>query len=122
MTRTADDAGNTMALWAKHGKRPGYHPLLYHLLDVAAVALALWDVSLDPRLRRWVAASLGLSEADARAWVAFLTGSHDIGKATIAFERQVPAACDRLDRAGFVGPASSPSHAPHGAVSARELR
>src|SRR5579872_178291 len=81
-----------MALWAKHGTRPGYHPLLYHLIDVASVALALWDLALTPYTRGRVARALGLTEAEARSWVAFLAGVHDLGKATIAFERQVPAA------------------------------
>src|SRR5579872_1737086 len=111
-----------MALWAKHGTRPGYHPLLYHLIDVASVALALWDLALTPYTRGRVARALGLTEAEARSWVAFLAGVHDLGKATIAFERQVAAALPRLDSVGMVGGPAISSHAPHGAVSALELR
>lgn len=110
-----------MALWAKHGKRLGYHPLLYHLIDVSAAALALWDLALTTAIQTRLAGALGLSMEDARTWLAFLAGAHDLGKASVAFARQVPAALSRLDAFGLAGQAN-PRDAPHGAVSALELR
>ena len=50
--------------WGKARPDPGVeeksHPLAYHSLDVAAVGTALLEA--DARLRRWLAALLGLSE------------------------------------------------------------
>lgn len=116
MSRSRIASHTVMSLWAKHGKKTGYHPLLYHLLDVAAVALALWDTVLTPPTQRRVSDDLGLFEDEARRWLAFLAGSHDLGKASVAFQRQVDAARAILDTAGLTGVAP-PSDAPHGSVT-----
>lgn len=84
-----------LALWAKSlrgtegAKQPGrvtMHPLICHLLDVAAVTATLWDRVLSPAARREIAAGLGLDETRARRWVIFLAGAHDIGKASPVFQ------------------------------------
>lgn len=71
-------------LWAKSDP---YHPLWKHLLDVAAVSLALPNP-----LKRW-------------NWtpehVACLSGLHDVGKADAGFQHQVPVFFQRLAEAGF---------------------
>src|SRR5579875_2061121 len=75
-------------LWAKLARRPTgdptipptFHPLICHLLDVAAVAQALWSHALSPRMRAWLAEALGLDEDAAGRWIAFLAGLHDLGK------------------------------------------
>lgn len=114
-----------MALWAKSRSEDpgeqGYHPLVYHLFDVAAVAEALWTSVLTAHERRAVGERLGLDESDAKRWVAFLAGVHDIGKASPAFQQKDPDAKDRLRGAGWpVGQVAGA--APHGMVSAETLR
>ncbi|MBI5948771.1 MAG: CRISPR-associated helicase Cas3' [Chloroflexi bacterium] len=64
------------------GGATSYHPLACHMADVAAVALALWDECLPTAIRHELAAGLGLPQDDARQWVAFLAGLHDLGKAS----------------------------------------
>jgi hypothetical protein len=45
------DLNVLLRLWGKTGKEPGtYHPLLFHILDVAAVAGLVWDHCRDPEL------------------------------------------------------------------------
>jgi len=80
-----------LALWAKSRSgehESSFHPLLFHLLDVAAVTEAIWDRVLSPAAKRAIAAGLGLGTdvATARWWVIFLAGAHDIGKASPAFQ------------------------------------
>src|SRR6476619_3539188 len=54
-----------LGLWAKtdreHPESGAYHPLLCHLLDVAAVADAIWLLALTPAVRRRVSANMGVS-------------------------------------------------------------
>ena len=93
-------------LWAKRGVEPvAYHPLACHLIDVAAVGEALWDLALSPRLRAWFAEGLGLTQDAARDWLIWTCASHDIGKASPTFQTK--------DR--FADPT------PHGIVSAGVL-
>lgn len=65
-----------------------YHPLLCHMLDVAAVADFVWDHCLIPQLRKRMDCSLGI---DARTEIVFLSGAHDMGKASPGFQKKVPA-------------------------------
>jgi CRISPR-associated endonuclease/helicase Cas3 len=74
-----------MQLWAKRSRNPdeaGYHPLVCHLIDVAAVADLLWSQALSPFERGWMAGELGLSETAARGWLRVWAGLHDIGVLT----------------------------------------
>ena len=51
--------------WAKLGKETWpekYHPVICHLIDVAAVTSNLWDRLIRSRLRQWVSGRLGLDE------------------------------------------------------------
>jgi CRISPR-associated endonuclease/helicase Cas3 len=114
-----------LALWAKLRSEkeppPDYHPLLCHLLDVGAVALALWRDVLSEAARRSLAGQLGLAPNDAGVWITFLTALHDLGKASPAFQGQVEAQRVRLGAAGIAVSAGVPQM-PHGAVSALALR
>jgi hypothetical protein len=50
-------------LWAKLGRETWpdkYHPLVCHLIDVAAVAKRLWDAVLRPPAKRRFAEAVGL--------------------------------------------------------------
>jgi len=82
-------------LWAKYDRKNGdWHPLIYHLLDVAAVACRMWDDALSEAQRTWLQELLGLDEEAARRQLALLAAAHDIGKATPGFQKKV---ADRYD-------------------------
>ncbi|MGL4250748.1 MAG: CRISPR-associated endonuclease Cas3'', partial [Aeromonas sp.] len=71
-------------LWAKSGDEQG-HPLLAHMLDVAAVAEAILE--LEPATtHQHLAAQFGLSIEAAPRWLATLAGLHDVGKAIPGFQ------------------------------------
>jgi CRISPR-associated endonuclease/helicase Cas3 len=79
-------------LWAKIGLGSaygdGFHPLPYHLLDVANASLQLWDTFVPKAIRAGWAEALRTDESTAGGIVSFLVGLHDIGKATPVFQRQ----------------------------------
>ena len=116
-----------LALWAKtlrgtegaeQSGRVAMHPLICHLLDVAAVTATLWDRVLSPAARREIAAGLGLDETTARRWVIFLAGAHDIGKASPVFQycTKQEAIGERLKQAGFM-PLAHYNGTKHGTIS-----
>jgi len=76
---------NLLRLWGKtidgRPESTEYHPLLFHMLDVANAARVLWNL-LTPTLRKRIADALGVSEDDAEKVVVLLTGIHDLGKAS----------------------------------------
>jgi CRISPR-associated endonuclease/helicase Cas3 len=78
-----------LSFWAKLGTATWpvqYHPVLCHLLDVAVVARNLWDSVFRRQIRQWVAERLQLDEDDCALWLAFWSGSHDIGKVCPCFQ------------------------------------
>lgn len=81
--------------WGKanpsYPNEPTWHPLAYHMLDVAAVAAAWWQAypALQGRFR---AAFPDTSERTLRAWVLFFVALHDLGKADIRFQLKAPEA------------------------------
>lgn len=64
------------------------HPLLCHMLDVAAVASRMLATTLPPALRTRVLRPFGNPD-DAERYVLYLIALHDIGKATPAFQEKV---------------------------------
>ena len=79
----------------KYPSEPKWHPLVYHSLDVAAVAAAWWDAS--PVLRkilRYACTLEGVDEHQLRALVLFFVSLHDIGKFDVRFQYKAP---DRLE-------------------------
>lgn len=81
--------------WGKLGGGDLPHPLICHAIDTMAVAELLFDKLISPRLRsKFVAAFTLLGEA--RAWVAFLCGLHDLGKLSPAFQALRADAAVRL--------------------------
>jgi CRISPR-associated endonuclease/helicase Cas3 len=121
-----------LALWGKtcrheddpehYGSR--YHPLLFHLLDVAHAALALWIV-LPNAFKKRIACALKCDVETARWRVAFLAGVHDLGKANPYFQFQPTTLGEwmprKLAELGLSRP-PKPENAPHNFVSAKELR
>ncbi|MEJ5255582.1 MAG: CRISPR-associated helicase Cas3' [Acidimicrobiales bacterium] len=91
-------------LWAKtgtSGDEKRWHPLCFHVLDVAAVGAVLWRRWLARAVRREVTTWWDDDEAVAGAFVAWLCGAHDLGKASPAFQAKHPDLCARVKQAGF---------------------
>lgn len=104
----------------------GYHPLICHMLDVAAVAEATWTQCVAANVRCLVSHSLGLNETEAMRWVAFLAGCHDLGKASPIFQakgspdkRSTPAWLK--DTAMEFDPLGNVSDPGHGTITASHL-
>ena len=102
----APDGSLLYQLWAKREPRgkpkaetTSCHLLIYHLLDVAAVACRMWDDALSEAQRTWLAKALGLEEEAARQQLALLAAAHDIGKATPAFQKKARDLYDALCQA-----------------------
>lgn len=73
-------------LWAKSSPdKERWHPLLLHLLDVAAMADAL--IEREPTTtRERLAAIVGLRWVQARPWLLLLIACHDLGKGCPGFQ------------------------------------
>ncbi|HLZ69003.1 MAG TPA: CRISPR-associated helicase Cas3' [Dehalococcoidia bacterium] len=121
---------NLSVFWAKlpreRGVAPAFHPLICHLLDVAAVAEHIWNKTLSPYAQYHLAAGLGMDDLDAaRTWVAALAGLHDTGKGCPAFQQQPAAELLRGLYGGALftldGPEALPPRTPHGVVTAVTL-
>lgn len=103
------------SLWAKTAptQDPPYHPLILHLLDVAASAEGVLDREPESTRAR-MAAILGLPWEHARAWLLLLIACHDIGKASPGFQSKWP---ELLASSGLRLPRSPNTHILHGFVS-----
>lgn len=110
-------------LWAKIRKslqsseEPYFHPLLFHLMDVAAVTECLWQFVMQRGLRKEISANLGLKEEQAGKWLAFWAGLHDLGKASPAFQGKSALARTWLREAGLPCRELA-SSLPHGILTA----
>ncbi len=116
----ADHGSFLYRLWAKREPRgrpetTSCHLLIYHLLDVAAVAAAMWDLVLGTGQRSWLENTLGLEAESTRRQLAMLAGLHDIGKATPAFQKKAPDLYAALRDAGLH---ERSDDTPHGTLSA----
>lgn len=76
------------------------HPLLCHMLDVAAVAGVLLTERLSPAGARRLL-SIAKREDDALGVLLYAIALHDIGKISPSFQAQVPWAREALTRVGF---------------------
>ncbi len=133
MTAIQVTEANLLLLWGKtcrpeddpHDFESRYHPLLFHLLDVAHTALELWDMVLPEAFKKRIAAALRCDLEAARMTVAFLAGVHDLGKATPGFQFREDAPLDwlreGLKKNGFGKPQPCESKS-HPLVTAKELR
>ena len=81
--------------WGKAGRHDtGCHRLVWHCLDVAAVADELL-LRRDDWCRRWASLS-GLDNNDARALAVWMIGLHDIGKFAESFQYLRPDLRERF--------------------------
>ena len=110
--------GGHKELWGKampsDTAGPTWHPLVFHMLDVAACAERLLH-DVRPGRCASLARSIGLSEEHARPWLLLFVVLHDLGKATPPFQRKVKDAVDRLAALGFDFPDADE---PHGEMTA----
>ena len=74
-------------LWAKTSKagKGLWHPLILHMLDVAASADAILEREPESTRKR-MAEILGLEWANARPWLLLAVACHDLGKACPGFQ------------------------------------
>lgn len=93
-------------LWAKASPDPTdrFHPLLLHLLDVAAASEAI--LRREPQATRdRMERILGLSWEEAQPWLLILIACHDLGKACPGFQCKWEGAKQLLAKAGLsLGP------------------
>jgi CRISPR-associated endonuclease/helicase Cas3 len=99
-------------IWAKTGKNGDarWHPLILHMLDVAASADAI--LAREPEAtRRRMAACLEMEWGDARLWLLLVIACHDLGKACPGFQ------CKWLDMTGLQPTRSPNTEINHAFVS-----
>lgn len=104
--------------WAKKKESNGkllWLPLMQHLEDTMNVAGLLWEHWLGEGQRQLIEASLSSSQSNddfGKQVIQFLAATHDLGKATPAFQTQKGYAnsedldiqlLEKLERAGFAG-------------------
>ena len=111
-----------LSVWAKSQvKRGEWLSLPQHLSDSISVVRALFDDWVAPAVRRSWAQALPDGENDALRLVSFLSGSHDVGKASPAFLVQVAGLCEPMRRIGLpippVIPQAERRSVPHSLVS-----
>lgn len=102
-------------LWAKSaGEKGSWHPLILHLLDVAACADAI--LAREPQSTRdRLAAVLGLDWSAARPWLLLLIACHDLGKGCPGFQ------CKWKNLSGLDAGANPDTTVNHAFVSQVEL-
>ena len=81
--------------WGKGSRSDdSWHPLPFHCLDVARVAVCLLDAW--PGLQKSLEKQLNLAGSQIHALVAFLVTLHDIGKFSIRFQAKRPDLLEKL--------------------------
>ncbi|TYO97625.1 CRISPR-associated Cas3 family helicase [Geothermobacter ehrlichii] len=101
-------------LWAKSdSSNKGdlrWHPLVLHLLDVAASADAI--LAREPKsTRQRLAAIFGMPWEEARPWFLLIVACHDLGKACPGFQCKWPELLSRLSLKNPRSPSTDINHA-----------
>lgn len=107
-------------LWAKTDRDGGsrWHPLLLHLLDVAASAEAI--LAREPEATRVrMGDILGMPWEQAKPWLLLVIACHDLGKACPGFQAKWP---EIIDKTGLNLPANPNTRINHGYVSGEALK
>ena len=105
-------------IWAKTDKNggAGWHPLILHMLDVAASADAI--LAREPEsTRSRMAAILGMEWEEARSWFLLVVACHDLGKACPGFQCKWSEASASLTMTGLQLPRSPNTKINHAFVS-----
>lgn len=87
--------------WPHVGEVEEWLQLSQHLDDTADVAGLLFDRWLAPSLRALLAEPFDGDQAEARRFVSWLAGVHDVGKASPAFAIQVERLAARMEARGM---------------------
>lgn len=97
-----------MQMWAKFskGNEDDWHPLVWHLLDTAAVVLRLWQDCLCNSYKRELSESFHLSIDEMGALLSFWVALHDLGKASPEFQKKNKNRDKLLRDLGFSFPVS----------------
>lgn len=106
------------SLWAKTSKsdNAAWHPLILHLLDVAASADAI--LAREPETtRQRLAEVLGLPWDAAKPWLLLLIACHDLGKACPGFQVKWESAKQLLSSGGLRIPPGVDTSVNHAYVS-----
>jgi CRISPR-associated endonuclease/helicase Cas3 len=92
-------------LWAKTATQDetGFHPLLLHLLDVAACVEAILLREPEPSRGR-LGMALGFDWVLARPWILLLAACHDLGKASPRFQAKWPWSEAKLEEWDLLPP------------------
>jgi CRISPR-associated endonuclease/helicase Cas3 len=79
-----------MDLWAKFRRddEADWHPLLWHMIDAAAVVKCLWGECLSPAYKNQLATSFQMSTDEMGKLLMFWVALHDIGKASPDFQKK----------------------------------
>lgn len=121
------DTKNIFRFWAKlpHEKNSPkeFHPLICHMLDVAAATSEIWQQTLSANARQSVAKAFGLDISQTKVWIMFLAALHDLGKASPAFQLRPEAKhlVKTTLKMGEPPVGIKASDIPHGRVTAKEL-
>jgi CRISPR-associated endonuclease/helicase Cas3 len=93
------------------------------MVDTVSVAQELWVRWLSSATCNWLSESFDHDLAAAGSFFAWLAGCHDIGKASPAFQSQVPGMHESLHAAGLDVPEqlAQRSDAPHALVTAATI-
>lgn len=98
-----------MEFWAKFERddETNWHPLLWHMLDTAAVAKCLWEDCLSAAIKSKLASSFQLSIEDMGKLLIFWVALHDIGKASPDFQKKNKLRRKLLEDQGYDFPSSN---------------
>lgn len=88
-------------LWGKTSKDGGWHPALYHMIDVGHVAQFLLSPSASPRWRTVLGHVLNTDPERLHQWLPYLIALHDIGKLSPPFQAKNKGQRHRLKGDGF---------------------
>ena len=92
-------SGEIYMYWGKSDKEGGFHPLVYHQLDVAATGISLLEA--NPRLNHHLVEASGIAPDSFRQWIGFFLALHDLGKFSSAFQQLNKTLCPHTSSAYF---------------------
>jgi len=97
-----------MEMWAKFskGNENEWHPLLWHMLDTAAVVSLLWQDCLCESYKKTLSGKFQCSIEQMGKLLSFWISLHDIGKAGPEFQKKNPKRKQSLEKLGFEFPTS----------------
>ncbi len=94
--------GKAKKIKTKDSQKLIYHPLICHLIDVAAVAETMWDEIFSKSIKEQLSHYFFKDNISfTKQWLIFLAAFHDLGKATPLFQSKVPELAKNLSQFGL---------------------